>query len=46
MRIWIRVHQRRIVRLSLDDQYVPNPDEESIAIEAESHGNYDLWFGA
>ena len=32
------------MRLSLDDQYMPDPDEESIAIEAKSHGNYGMVF--
>ena len=32
------------MKLSFDDQYVPDPDEESIAIEVKSHGNYEMVF--
>lgn len=32
------------MKLSLDAQYLPDPDEESIAIEAKSHGNYEMVF--
>lgn len=32
------------MKLSLEDQYVPDPDEESIAIEVKSQGNYEMVF--
>lgn len=32
------------MKLAFDDQYVPDPDEESIAIEVKSHGNYQMIF--
>jgi hypothetical protein len=32
------------MKLSLDAQYLPDPDEESIAIESKSHGNYEIVF--
>jgi hypothetical protein len=32
------------MELSLDTQYLPDPDEESIAIEAKSEGNYEMVF--
>jgi hypothetical protein len=32
------------MKLSLDAKYLPDPDEESIAIEAKSHGNYEMVF--
>ncbi len=34
------------MKLSLDDQHVPDPDEESIAIEVKSHGPYKMVFYA
>jgi len=32
------------MKLSLDDQYLPDPDEEAIAIEVKSPGNYEMVF--
>jgi len=32
------------MKLSLDEQYAPDPDEEAIAIEIKSHGKYELVF--
>jgi len=34
------------MKLSLDYQHVPDPDEESIIIEAKSHGTYEMVFYA
>ncbi len=34
------------MKLSLDDQHVPDPDEESIVIEVRSHGTYQMVFYA
>jgi hypothetical protein len=32
------------MKLSLDEQYAPDPDEEAIAMEMKSHGKYELVF--